>query len=128
MLITDILLGEALYAPSLPAVVKVSSKFGDHGDPRQLLVEGFLADPMTGFNNPTVVIRDILGRVVFKLEIMWKADFLHYIDVTSELNDVSIFKSVNLFDRMLLLFKNPMFLRTYQKFTLWIWNLVFIMN
>ena len=80
--------------------MKVSSKFGDHGDPRQLLVEGFLADPMTGFNNPTVVIRDILGRVVLKLEIKWKADFLHYIDVTSELNNVSIFKSCNLFDQL----------------------------
>ena len=89
----SIFLGETLYEPSLPATVKVSSKFGDHGDPRQLLVEGFLADPMTGFNNPTVVIRDILGRVVLKLEIKWKADFLHYIDVTSELNNVSIFKS-----------------------------------
>ena len=90
--ITCLSSGETLYAPSLPATVKVSSKFGDHGDPRQLLVEGFLADPMTGFNNPTVVIRDILGRVVLKLEIKWKADFLHYIDVTSELNNVSIFK------------------------------------
>ena len=108
--------------------MKVSSKFGDHGDPRQLLVEGFLADPMTGFNNPTVVIRDILGRVVFKLEIKWKADFLHYIDVTSELNNVSIFKSCNLFDQLEVQFKNTIILRTFPKFTLWIWSLVFIMN
>ena len=45
------------------------SNFGDFSDPRQLLVEGFLADPMTPFNNPSVIIRDDLGRAVFKLEI-----------------------------------------------------------
>ena len=65
------------------------SNFGDFSDPRQLLVEGFLADPMTPFNNPSVIIRDDLGRAVFKLEIQWAADFLHTIVVTSELNNVS---------------------------------------
>ena len=52
-------------------------------------MEGFLADPMTPFNNPSVIIRDDLGRAVFKLEIKWAADFLHTIVVTSELNNVS---------------------------------------
>ena len=82
-------LGEAVFAPSLPATVRVPSNFGDFSDPRQLLVEGFLADPMTPFNNPSVIIRDDLGRAVFKLEIKWAADFLHTIVVTSELNNVS---------------------------------------
>ena len=83
-------LGEAVYAPSLPATVRVPSKFGDFGDPRQLFAEGFLVDPMTPFNNPSIIIRDELGRVVFKLEIKWAADFLHTIVVMSELNKVSI--------------------------------------
>lgn len=64
------------------------SKFGDYGDPRQLFVEGFLPDPMTSFDTPTVTIRDELGRVVFKVEIKWAANFFHNIVVNSELNKV----------------------------------------
>ena len=68
--------------------IKVSSKFGDFSDPAQLFVEGFLHDPMTAFNNPTVVVKDELGRTAFRLEIQWAANFLHTIEVTSELNKV----------------------------------------
>ena len=36
---------------------------------------------------------DELGRVVYKLEIKWAADFDHSIVVTSELRNVRIYKS-----------------------------------
>ena len=49
-----------------------------------------MVNPMAPFNNPSIIIRDELGRVVFKLEIKWAADFLHTIVVKSELNKVSI--------------------------------------
>ena len=86
----NLLTGEAVYAPPLPATVKVSSRFGDFADPSQLLVEGFLRDAMTAFNNPTVEVTDELGRTVFRLEIQWAANFLHTIVVTSELNKVAL--------------------------------------
>ena len=53
-------------------------------------MEGFLANNVTAFKNPTVIMSDELGRVVYKLEIKWAADFDHSIVVTSELRNVRI--------------------------------------